>query len=65
MSIVALVLVIDAYWLHANFIQTYFVKLELDFDGNANYIEMGTSQLLSVPYALHAETASSLLLYES
>ncbi|UCG26950.1 MAG: hypothetical protein JSV24_08205 [Bacteroidales bacterium] len=33
---------------------TYFLKVELDPTGGTTYTEMGTSQLLSVPYALHA-----------
>ena len=32
----------------------YFVKTETDPDGGTNYTIAGTSQLLSVPYALHA-----------
>ena len=38
----------------------YFIKTETDPDGGANYILSGTSQLLSVPYALHATTAERL-----
>ncbi len=38
----------------------YFVKTEIDVDNNASYDVTGTSQLLSVPYALHAKTADSL-----
>lgn len=38
----------------------YFVKVELDVSGGSNYLLMGTSQLLSVPYALHAQTATSI-----
>lgn len=34
----------------------YFVKIELDEQGASNYIEMGVSQLLSVPYALFANS---------
>ncbi len=34
---------------------TYFIKVEMDINGGASYVEMGTSQLLSVPYALYAE----------
>ncbi|HBX51893.1 MAG: hypothetical protein A2275_02460 [Bacteroidetes bacterium RIFOXYA12_FULL_35_11] len=34
---------------------SYFVKVELDAAGGSNYVEMGTSQLLSVPYALYAK----------
>ena len=32
----------------------YFLKVAMDVTGGSNYIEMGTSQLLSVPYSLHA-----------
>jgi len=35
----------------------YFVLVEIDPDGGAAYEEVGTSQLLSVPYALHAKTS--------
>ena len=35
----------------------YFVKTETDPSGGNNYTITGTSQLLSVPYALHAKTA--------
>jgi uncharacterized protein (TIGR02145 family) len=35
----------------------YFVKTETDPNGGSNYTLTGTSQLLSVPYALHAKTA--------
>lgn len=38
----------------------YFVKIEIDPAGGTSYVEMGTSQLLSVPYALHAKTAESV-----
>ena len=37
----------------------YFIKTETDLNGGANYTISGTSQLLSVPYALHAKTAES------
>jgi hypothetical protein len=33
---------------------TYFIKIEMDATGGSNYIHMGTSQLLSVPYSLYA-----------
>jgi hypothetical protein len=36
---------------------TYFIKTETDPTGGTNYTIAGTSQLLSVPYALHAKTA--------
>jgi hypothetical protein len=34
----------------------YFIKIEMDPSGGSSYQQMGTSQLLSVPYALHART---------
>jgi len=40
---------------------TYFLKTELDISGGTNYVFMGISQILAVPYALHAQTASSVL----
>jgi hypothetical protein len=39
---------------------SYFVKIELDPAGGTAYQNMGTSQLLSVPYALHAKTAETI-----
>lgn len=38
---------------------TYFIQLELDATGGTNYTLMGTSQLLSVPYALYAKSTSN------
>ncbi|EAZ94967.1 Legionella vir region protein [Flavobacteria bacterium BAL38] len=40
---------------------TYFIKTEIDPTGGTSYNITGTSQLLSVPYALHAKTAESLV----
>ena len=37
----------------------YFIKTETDPAGGTNYTITGTSQLLSVPYALHASTAGN------
>ena len=37
----------------------YFVKMEADPAGGTNYTISGTTQLLSVPYALHAKTADN------
>lgn len=39
----------------------YFLKTETDPAGGANYTITGTSQFLSVPYALHAKTAESIV----
>jgi hypothetical protein len=39
---------------------TYFIKTETDPTGGTTYTITGTSQLLSVPYALHAKTAETL-----
>ena len=38
----------------------YFIKTETDPSGGASYSITGTSQLMSVPYALHAKTADSI-----
>jgi hypothetical protein len=38
----------------------YFVKTETDPSGGSNYTISGTSQLLSVPYAMHSKTAESI-----
>jgi len=38
----------------------YFVKTETDPLGGTSYTITGTSQLLSVPYALHSKTAESI-----
>lgn len=38
----------------------YFIKTETDLNGGSNYTISGTSQLLTVPYALHAKTAESV-----
>ncbi len=37
----------------------YYVKTETDLNGGANYTISGTSQLLSIPYALYAKTVAS------
>ncbi len=38
----------------------YYLKVEMDETGGASYTSLGASQLLSVPYALHAKAATSL-----
>jgi uncharacterized protein (TIGR02145 family) len=38
----------------------YFIKTETDIDGGSNYTITGTSQLMSVPYALYANKADSV-----
>ena len=38
----------------------YFVKTETDPTGGTSYTITGTSQLLSVPYAMHAKTAETV-----
>jgi len=37
---------------------SYFIKTEADVTGGSNYVLMGISQLLSVPYALHSSSLS-------
>lgn len=38
---------------------THFMKLEIDPEGGSDFLLMGTSQLLSVPYALFAENVAN------
>jgi hypothetical protein len=38
----------------------YFLKVEADVAGGTSYQDFGTTQLVSVPYALHAKTADRL-----
>ncbi len=37
----------------------FFIKVEMDAQGGTDYMYMGTSQLLSVPYAMYAEKSSN------
>jgi hypothetical protein len=39
---------------------TYFIRTSIDVTGGSSYAVMGTSQLMSVPYALHAKTAENV-----
>ncbi|MCD4681208.1 MAG: tail fiber domain-containing protein [Bacteroidales bacterium] len=39
---------------------TFFIKTEMDPAGGTTYALMGTSQLLSVPYALYSENAANV-----
>jgi len=38
----------------------YFLKVEADVAGGINYTDFGTSQFVTVPYAMHARTADRL-----
>ncbi len=38
----------------------YYIKLGMDASGGTNFLTMGTTQLLSVPYALYAKSAGSV-----
>ena len=38
----------------------YYLGIAVDMNGSGNYISMGASQLLSVPYALYAKQAQSV-----
>ncbi len=38
----------------------YFLETKIDLQGGTDYTITGTAQLLSVPYALHAQTAESI-----
>ncbi|MCB0761612.1 MAG: hypothetical protein KDC12_08825 [Flavobacteriales bacterium] len=39
---------------------TYFLQVEMDPAGGLTFVDMGTTQLISVPYALYAETAGNV-----
>lgn len=39
----------------------YFIETQVDITGGSQYNIIGVSQLLSVPYALHAKTAESVI----
>lgn len=39
----------------------YFIETQVDVNGGVNYNIIGITQLLSVPYALHAKTAERLV----
>jgi uncharacterized protein (TIGR02145 family) len=38
---------------------SFYLKIEIDPSGGIAYVEMGTTQLLSVPYAMQAKTAAN------
>ncbi|MDT7830761.1 hypothetical protein RQM59_00125 [Flavobacteriaceae bacterium S356] len=40
--------------------KTHYLKVEADITGGTSYTDFGTSQLISVPYAIHAKTADKL-----
>lgn len=40
---------------------SYFLETQVDINGDSNFSLMGTTQLLSVPYALHAKTADTVI----
>ncbi|MCW3126132.1 MAG: Protein of unknown function precursor [Bacteroidetes bacterium] len=40
----------------------YFIQVELDAAGGTSYVDMGTTQFMSVPYALYAKAAGVMTL---
>jgi hypothetical protein len=40
---------------------SYYLQVGMDVSGGVNFVLMGTTQLLSVPYALHAKTAENVV----
>ena len=40
---------------------SFFIRTSIDVTGGSSYVVMGTSQLMSVPYALHSKTAETVL----
>ncbi len=39
---------------------TFYLQIEIDPNGGNDFLLMGTDQLISVPYALHAQTADNI-----
>jgi hypothetical protein len=39
----------------------YYLEVSMDVNGGMNFLTMGTTQLLSVPYAMHSATSDSLI----
>lgn len=39
----------------------YYIKVGMDAAGGTSFLTMGTTQLLSVPYAIHSATADSII----
>ncbi|MEX0811785.1 MAG: DUF1566 domain-containing protein [Chitinophagales bacterium] len=39
----------------------YWLQIEMDENGGSNYTLLGSTKLISVPYALHAKTAESVI----
>jgi hypothetical protein len=39
----------------------FYLKVGMDINGGTSFLTMGTTQLLSVPYAIHAATADSII----
>ncbi|MAZ30791.1 MAG: hypothetical protein CMP57_01710 [Flavobacteriales bacterium] len=39
---------------------TYFLKVELDFELNGSYIDFGTQEIMSVPYAVYMDDPGSI-----
>jgi hypothetical protein len=38
---------------------SFYMEVEMDINGGTNYVSAGTTELISVPYALYAQTAGS------
>jgi uncharacterized protein (TIGR02145 family) len=38
---------------------SHFMKVEIDVNGGSNYVHVGTSQMMSVPYALYAKNSEN------
>jgi uncharacterized protein (TIGR02145 family) len=38
---------------------THSLKVEIDIEQDGSFVDMGTTQFMSVPYAIHAQTASN------
>ncbi|MCF6279803.1 MAG: FG-GAP repeat protein, partial [Flavobacteriaceae bacterium] len=39
----------------------YYLNVQVDITGGTNYVDLGTTQFMAVPYAKHAETAANYI----
>ena len=40
---------------------SYFLKIEVELSAGSGYVDLGTTQFMSVPYALYAQNAGGSL----
>jgi hypothetical protein len=44
---------------------SHFLKVEIDVSGGSNFVHLGTMELMSVPYAFHAQTVENDLINDA